>query len=49
MKLLSPVSEWMMLVSYFLIPFFIVGIGVGIYALSRKFFPALTALVTGGR
>lgn len=49
MKLLSPVSEWMMLVSYFLIPFFIVGIGVGIYALSRKFFPALTALVAGGR
>lgn len=49
MKLLSPISEWMMLVGYFLIPFFIVGVGVGIYALSRKYFPALTALVTGGR
>ncbi|MDR1004717.1 MAG: acyltransferase [Prevotellaceae bacterium] len=48
-KLLSPISEWMMLVGYFLIPFFIVGIGVCVYALSRKYFPALTALVTGGR
>lgn len=49
MKLLSPISEWMMLVSYFLIPILIVAIGVGIYALLRRYFPSLTALVTGGR
>lgn len=48
-KLLSPISEWMLIVGYFLIPLFIVGIGVGIYALLHKYFPTLTALVTGGR
>ena len=48
-KWLSPISEWMMSAGYFLIPFFIVGMGVCIYTLSRKYFPALTALITGGR
>lgn len=48
-KLLYPISESMMLLSYLLIPFFIAGIGVCIYALLRKYLPATTALITGGR
>lgn len=48
-KFFSPISEEMMLLGYFLIPFLIVGIGVCAYAVLRKYFPAFTALVTGGR
>lgn len=48
-KLLSPINEWMMLIGYFLVPFFIVGIGVSIYAFLHKYFPTFTALITGGR
>lgn len=47
--LLSPVNEWTMLAGYIIIPFTIAGIGVGIYALLRKYFPTFTALITGGR
>lgn len=49
LKLLSPISEWMMLMGYFLMPFFIVGFGVSIYALLHRYFPTFTALITGGR
>lgn len=48
-KLLFPIEEWMLLVGYILIPLLTVGIGVCIYALLRKYFPTLTALITGGR
>lgn len=48
-KLIQPASEWTMLVGFFLIPLFIVGLGVGLYALLRRSFPALTALITGKR
>lgn len=47
--LLSPISQWKMLVGYFFVPFLIVGIGVCCYALLHKYFPTFTALVTGGR
>ena len=48
-RCLFPMSEWTMIAGYLLIPFFIVGVGVCLYALLHKYLPALTALVTGGR
>ena len=49
LKLLSPINELMMIAGYFLIPLFIVSIGVCIYALLHKCLPTLTELITGGR
>lgn len=49
MKLLQPASEVTMLAGYVLIPIFIVCVGVGGYALMRKYFRSFTALITGGR
>ncbi len=49
LKLLSPASDGMLSAGYLLIPFFIAFMGVGIYVFLRKHFPALTALITGGR
>lgn len=49
MKLLQPASEITMLAGYVLIPIFIVCVGVGGYALMRKYFRSFTALITGGR
>lgn len=48
-KLLSPHSEWTMIIGYFLIPTVIVVLGIALYALLRKYFPAFTAVITGGR
>lgn len=50
MKFTVPyISEWTMIIGYFLIPFIIAYIGVGIYAILHKYFPSFTALITGGR
>jgi len=46
-KLFQPASEITMLAGYFLIPLFIVGVGIGVYAGLRKYFPAFTGLITG--
>ena len=48
-KLLAPMNEWTMIAGYLCASVSIVGIGVGGYALVRRYFPTLTALVTGGR
>ncbi len=48
-KLFQPASEITMLAGYFLMPLFIVGVGIGVYAGLRKYFPAFTGLITGGR
>lgn len=48
-KLFQPASEVTMLGGYFLITAFIVCLGVGIYALLKKWFPAFTGIITGGR
>lgn len=48
-KLFQPGSEVTMLGGYFLITAFIVCLGVGIYALLKKWFPAFTGIITGGR
>lgn len=48
-KLLQPASETTMLAGYFLIPAFIVCIGVGVYAVMRRYLPSFTGLITGGR
>lgn len=44
-----PLSEEVMLTGYFLIPSFVVALGVGIYALLRKCLPNFTNVITGGR
>lgn len=49
LKSFQPLSEMTMLGGYLLIPFFVSGLGVGIYALSKKCFPAFTGIITGGR
>lgn len=50
MKITAPyINEWSMVFGYILIPFIIVSIGVGIYAILHKLFPSFTALITGGR
>ena len=48
-KLLQPASEVTMLTGYLLIPIFMVYIGVGVYAVIRKYLPSFTSLITGGR
>ena len=42
-------SDSVLVIGYFIIPFIIVIIGVGLYAFLRKYFPSFTALITGGR
>lgn len=44
-----PGNEFMILVGYFLLPIIIVVLGVGIYALMRKYLPTFTSIITGGR
>lgn len=48
-KLLQPASEVTMLAGYLLVPIFIVCVGVGVYAVMRKYLPSFTSLITGGR
>ena len=48
-KLLQPVSEVTMVTGYILIPIFMVCVGVGVYAVMRKYLPSFTGLITGGR
>lgn len=48
-KSLQPASEVTMLAGYLLIPIFIVCVGVGVYAVMRKYLPSFTGLITGGR
>lgn len=48
-KLFQPVGEMPMVAGYFLIPLLIVGVGVGVYAILRSYFPSFTKLITGGR
>lgn len=48
-KLWQPASELTMLTGYFLIPLFIVGIGIALYGAFRRWLPAFTGLITGGR
>lgn len=48
-KLLQPASEVTMLTGYLLIPIVIVCVGVGVYAVMRKYLPSFTSLITGGR
>ena len=48
-KLLQPTSEVTMLAGYLLLPIFIVCVGVGVYAVMRKYLPSFTSLITGGR
>ena len=45
----SSLNESILIVGYFIIPFIIAFIGVGLYVLLRKYFPSFTALITGGR
>ena len=45
----SPMNEATLIVSYFLIPFAVVGVGMGLYAFIRKYVPAFTSIITGGR
>lgn len=50
MKFTAPyINEWTMIIGYILIPFVIVSIGIGIYAILHKYLPSFTALITGGR
>lgn len=50
MKLTAPfISEFTMIAGYLIIPFIIVSIGVGIYAILHKYLPRFTAFITGGR
>ena len=48
-KLLQPASEVTMVTGYILIPIFMVCVGVGVYAVMRKYLPSFTSLITGGR
>lgn len=48
-KLLQPANELTMLAGYLLIPIFIVCVGVGVYAVMRKYLPSFTSLITEGR
>lgn len=48
-KMWQPVSELTMLTGYFLIPLFIVGLGIALYAVLRRWLPAFMGLITGGR
>lgn len=43
------ISEFTMIIGYLVIPFIIVSIGVGIYAILHRYLPSFTALITGGR
>lgn len=50
MKLTAPfISEFTMIAGYLIIPFIIVSIGVGVYAILHKHLPRFTAFITGGR
>lgn len=48
-RLIPTTNEFMILVGYFLLPTIIVVLGVGIYALMRKYLPTFTSIITGGR
>lgn len=48
-KLIQPATELTMILGYVLIPFFIVGLGLGVYLLMQKFLPRFTSFITGGR
>lgn len=48
-RLWSPLGEAQLLAGYVLIPLLIVALGLGLYAVLRKHFPAFTACITGGR
>lgn len=48
-KFLSPMNEWTMVAGFFVLPFLLVGIGIGIYTVLRKYLPTFTAVITGGR
>ena len=45
----SSLNESILIVGYFIIPFIIAFIGVGLYVFLHKYFPSFTALITGGR
>lgn len=50
MKVTNPyVSEFTMITGLLLIPFIIVSLGLGIYAVLHRYLPSFTALITGGR
>ena len=42
-------SDSVLVAGYFIIPFIIAFIGVGLYVFLHKYFPSFTALITGGR
>jgi len=48
-KVMQPATELTMILGYLLIPFIIVGLGIGIYIVIKKLFPFFTSLITGGR
>lgn len=48
-KLTQPASEFTMILGYIVIPFIIVGLGIGIYFLMQRFLPRFTRVITGGR
>lgn len=48
-RLWPQLGELQLLLGFVLIPLLIVSLGLGLYALLRKYFPAFTALITGGR
>ena len=45
----SSLNESILIVGYFIIPFIVAFIGVGLYVFLHKYFPSFTALITGGR
>lgn len=47
--LLRPASESAMFASYLLIPLVTIGLGIAIYVVLRRYLPAFTAFITGGR
>ena len=48
-KLIQPATELTMILGYILMPFFIVGLGLGVYVLMQKIIPRFTSLIIGGR
>lgn len=48
-KFFQPANEATMVAGYLLIPVFIICVGVGMYALLRRYFPSFTGVITGGR
>lgn len=48
-KFFQPMNELTMVAGYLLLPVFIICVGVGMYALLRRYFPSFTGVITGGR